>query len=92
MPKAMRTVELDDELAVLLEEEQPLEKAARETLVMDLFRRGKVSTGKACELLGLERMAFVRRANELGVPVHLTTEEEWARDLATLDAWREHGS
>ena len=64
----MRTVLVDDELAALLEREQPLDQAAREALVMDLFRRGKVSTGKACELLGLERMAFVRRAAELASP------------------------
>jgi predicted HTH domain antitoxin len=83
----MRTVVLDDELAALLEEEKPLDQAARESLVMDLFRRRRVSTGKACELLGLERMEFVRRANELDVPVYLTTEEEWAADMATLEAW-----
>ena len=55
-------------------------------------RREKISTGKACELLGLERMAFVRRAAELGVPVYLTTEEEWKVDLATLEAWRQQRS
>jgi predicted HTH domain antitoxin len=87
MDLAMRTVVVDDELAALLEREQPLDQAAREALVMDLFRRGKVSTGKACELLGLERMAFVRRAAELGVPVYLTTEEEWEREKATIDSW-----
>jgi predicted HTH domain antitoxin len=85
----MRTVVLDDELAALLEQEMPLDQAARETIVMDLFRRGKISTGKACELLGLERMVFVRRACELGVPVYLTTEEEWEADLATLEAWEQ---
>jgi predicted HTH domain antitoxin len=88
----MRTVELEDDVAALLESEQPLERAAREAIVMDLFRRGKLSTGRACELLKLERMAFVRRAAELGVPVHLTNEEEWARDVATLEAWREQRS
>lgn len=88
----MRTVALDDELAALLEREKPLDQATREALVMDLFRRGKVSTGKACELLGLERMDFVRRANELGVPVHLTTEQEWEADLATLNGWQRQRS
>lgn len=88
----MRTVVLDDELAGLLERDKPLDQAAREALVMDLFRREKISTGKACELLGLERMAFVRRAAELGVPICLTTEEEWKKDLATLDAWRQEQS
>jgi predicted HTH domain antitoxin len=92
MGLAMRTVVLDDELAALLEGEKPLDQAAREALVMDLFRREKISTGKACSLLGLERMAFVRRAAELGVPVYLTTEEEWKVDLATLEAWRQQRS
>ena len=88
----MRTVILDDELAGLLDQDKPLDQAAREALVMDLFRREKISIEKACELLGLERMAFVRRAAELGVPVCLTTEEEWKADLVTLEAWRQERS
>lgn len=83
----MRTVELDDELASLLEQEKPLEQAARESIVMDLYRRAKISIGKACELLGLARLDFMRRAGELGIPVYLTTEEEWRHDKATIDAW-----
>jgi len=38
-------------------------------------------------LLGLERTAFIRRAGELGVPVYLTTEDEWEREKATIDSW-----
>jgi predicted HTH domain antitoxin len=83
----MRTVVVDDELAALVEQEQALDQATREALVMGLFQRGKISSGKACELLGLERMAFIRRANELGVPVYLTTETEWEREKATIDSW-----
>jgi predicted HTH domain antitoxin len=83
----MRTVVVDDELARLLEEEQPLDKAARETLVMGLFQRGRISSGRAGELLGLERLEFMERAAELGVPVYLTTEQEWERERATIDSW-----
>ncbi len=83
----MRTVVVDDELAALLEQEQPLDQATRETIVMSLFQRGKISSGKACELLGLARMDFMRRANELGVPIYLTTEAEWEREKATIDSW-----
>jgi predicted HTH domain antitoxin len=83
----MRTVVVDDELAALVEQEQTLDQATREALVMGLFQRGRISSGKACELLGLERMAFVHRASELGVPVYLTTEEEWEREKATIDSW-----
>jgi predicted HTH domain antitoxin len=88
----MRTVTLDEDLAALIEGEKPLDEAAREALVMDLFRRGKISTGKACELLGLDRMDFIRRANEHNVPVCLTTEKEWEADLAALEAWHKHPS
>ena len=88
----MRTVTLDDDLAVLIEAEKPLDEAAREALVMDLFRRGKVSTGKGCELLGLDRVAFIGRANEHNVAVYLTTEKEWEADLAALDAWHDQPS
>ena len=88
----MRTVTLDEELAALIEGERSLDEATREALVMDLFHRGKISTGKACELLALDRLAFVRRANEHNVPVYLTTEKEWEADLAALDAWHDHPS
>lgn len=83
----MRTVVLDDELAALLEEEKPLDQAAREALVMELFRRGKISTGKACELLNLDRVSFARRASELGIPYFLMSKEDWEAERATLDAW-----
>ena len=42
----MRTVSLDEDLAALIEGEKPLDEAAREALVIDLFRRRKISTGK----------------------------------------------
>ena len=84
---AMRTVELEDDVAALLESEQPLARAARETIVMDLFRRGKVSTGRACELLGLERTAFAQRAADLGIPYFLMSKEDWEAEKATIDAW-----
>jgi hypothetical protein len=45
------------------------------------------AAGKATELLGLERLDFVRHAGELGVPVYLTTEEEWEREKTTIDSW-----
>jgi predicted HTH domain antitoxin len=85
--EAMRTVTLDEDLAALIEGEKSLDEATREALVMDLFRRRKVSTGKAYELLGVDRLDFLRRANEHNVPVYLTTEEEWEREKATIDSW-----
>jgi predicted HTH domain antitoxin len=83
----MRTVVLDDELATLLEREKPLDQAARETLVMDLFRRGKISTERACELLSLDRPAFARRAAELEIPYFQMTKEDWEDEKAAIEAW-----
>ena len=84
----MRTVMLDDELAALLEQEQPLDQARREALVMELFRRGKLSTGRACKLLSLDRVAFARRASELGIPYFLMNKEDWEAEKASIDAWQ----
>jgi predicted HTH domain antitoxin len=83
----MRTVELEDELAALLEQEKPLDQAARETIVMGLFRRGRVSIGKACALLSLDRVAFARRAAELDIPYFQMTREDWAAEKASFDSW-----
>jgi predicted HTH domain antitoxin len=83
----MRTVVLDDELAALLEGEQDLEHATRETLVMELFRRGKVSSGKAAELLRIPRVDFLHRASDLKIPVISMSPEEWEAEKATIDAW-----
>lgn len=87
MSKAMRTVELEDELAALVEQEQSLESATREALVMDLFRRDKISSGKAAQLLKLSRVDFLHRASELKIPVISMTPEEWEAEKATMDAW-----
>lgn len=83
----MRTVELGDELAALLEQtQQPLEKAAREAVVLELYRRGIVSSGKAAELLGMQRFDFVRYADKLGIPFFRMTKEEWEAEKAAADS------
>jgi predicted HTH domain antitoxin len=83
----MRTVELDDELAVLLEQiQRPLEKATREAVVLELYRRGIVSSGKAAELLGMQRFDFVRYADKLGIPYFRMSKEEWEIEKAAADS------
>jgi len=81
------TLALNDEMAELLERDKPLDQAALEALVLDLYQSKKISSGKACEMLGVDRLEFLRRANAHNVPVYLTTEEEWEREKATIDSW-----
>ena len=81
-------IELDDELVALLEASGGgLEETTREMLVIELFRRGTISTGKASGLLGLTRIEFARRASDLGIPYFLISKEDWEAEKAALDAW-----
>lgn len=62
-------VELDQDPVEVLEElHRPARRAARELIVLELYRLGEISSGKAAELLGMEREKFIRRASEQGVP------------------------
>jgi predicted HTH domain antitoxin len=91
IPRAMSTVKIDveEDLAALLEQtHQPLEKAARELIVLELYRRGTLSSGKAAELLEMPRADFIRHASRLGIPYIDMTAEEWRAEMATLEAWQ----
>jgi predicted HTH domain antitoxin len=86
----MSTVKIDvgEDLAALLHQtNQPLEKAAREMIVLELYRRGTLSSGKAAELLHMPRLDFIRHASKLGIPSIDMTPDEWQAEKATLEAW-----
>ena len=54
-------VELDQDLVALLEElQRPAKEAARELIVLELYRQGDVSSGRAAQLLGMPRDEFIR--------------------------------
>ena len=65
---ASTPIELGDELGDLLAGLGPVEQTAREMIVLELYRRGLVSSGRAAILLALPRLAFIERASELGIP------------------------
>lgn len=75
----MRTlIDLPQDLAALLQGfNQPLEQSAKELMVLELYRRGVISSGKAAEFLSMERFEFVRYASRLGVAFFDMTEDEW---------------
>ena len=79
-------VQLDDELASLVgQADQPVAEAAREMIVLELYRRGVISSGKAAEILGMPRMAFIAHACQLGIPYYRMTPEEWKAELEALE-------
>jgi predicted HTH domain antitoxin len=75
-------VELEDELVDLLKQSDPSpETAAREMIVMDLYRRAIISEGRASELLGVPRLDFIQRASQLGIPHFQFTERDWKDEV-----------
>jgi predicted HTH domain antitoxin len=45
--------------------------------VIESYRRGTVSRGRAAELLGVSLETFLRYAGELSIPYINLTEDEW---------------
>ena len=77
----MKTVqlELEDELVEAMSSlNQPMPQAARELIVMELYRRGTISSGKAAELLGLSKPEFIEHSSRCGIPYLAMTDSEWA--------------
>ena len=75
-------IELDQDLVDLLEElHRPVKQAARELIVLELYRQGEISSGKAAELLGVGREQFIRQASERGIPYFQLDGEELQREL-----------
>ena len=60
---------------------QPIEQAAREMIVFELYRRGLVSSGKGAELLGISRLDFIQRTSDAGIPYFRFTDEEWQAEV-----------
>jgi predicted HTH domain antitoxin len=63
------TVEVADDVAGLLAELGPdASSLTRELFVLELYRREVISSGKAAELLGMDRWRFVQFSGQRGVP------------------------
>jgi predicted HTH domain antitoxin len=78
----MINIPLDSELAGLLRMfDRPLKDTARELIILELYRQGKISSGKAAELVGMPRIAFIQHASDLGIPFFDMTEEEWRAEV-----------
>ena len=85
----MVTIQIKDELAAIIDQEledEPVEQVAQELIVLELYRRGSVSSGRAAELLGVPRIDFIKRTSKLGIPFIDMSEDEWAQEMQVVDA------
>ena len=76
--------DLPPELLGLLREIGEPVAAVKECVVLELYRRGLVSSGKAAELLEMNRMEFIRYSGRLGVPYFRMSAEEWEEEKRHL--------
>ena len=53
--------------------------------VFDLFRKGKISAGKAAEVLELTKVSFIDLLKENDIPYFNYSEEEWQEELETIN-------
>jgi predicted HTH domain antitoxin len=78
---------IEDDLTRLLESaNQPAEEAARELIVIELYRQHRISSGKAAELLRTPRVDFLKRASELGIPYIDLSAEDLEQEIAEAGA------
>lgn len=75
-------VELDPDIVALLEaQNRPVQETARELIVLELYRQGQLSSGKAAEVLRLSRAEFIRQASERGIPYFQLDSDDLRREL-----------
>ena len=80
---AATTLKIGEDLsAILAKLGQPVEQAAREMIVFELYRRSLISSDKAAALLALERFDFVQRASDLGIPYFRLSDDELQAEVA----------
>ena len=80
-------LDLDEEIAVLLQgSNQPVPLVARELIILELYRRGTISSGKAAQLLDMPRFEFVRYASRLGIAFFDLTDGEWKAEQARAES------
>ncbi|TAL24058.1 MAG: UPF0175 family protein [Nitrospirae bacterium] len=57
----------------------------KEAAVLELYREGKISSGKAAEMLGMDRFEFIKYAGKKGIPFIRITPEELEEEVRLLE-------
>jgi predicted HTH domain antitoxin len=83
-----KTIQVPDELAQLLGPNERLPQAFTKAVVLELFRKHRISAGKASELLGLSYLEFLDLLQTKNIPV-VTTSPRHSQGVAGLSHWTE---
>jgi hypothetical protein len=67
-------LELGEHLASVLQTmDQPIERTARELMVLELYRQGRTSSDNAAELLGVSKADFMKHVSDLSIDENTST-------------------
>lgn len=66
-----------------------LSREALKLMVFELFREGKISSGKGAELLGVSRLAFLELLAERNIPFFNYSKEELQEEVEAAQEVRE---
>jgi predicted HTH domain antitoxin len=77
-------IAVPEEIIELLGSEDAAKKEAREAFVLDLVRRGKISKGRAAELLSVNLWDLPELVAQYQIPWFSYSPEELEKDLETL--------
>ncbi|MGH9446201.1 MAG: UPF0175 family protein [Terriglobia bacterium] len=75
-------LELGQDLADLLQSlDRPVEQTARELIILELYRQGRISAGRAAELSGVSESDFLQSASQVGIPYFEMNGQEWNEEI-----------
>ena len=82
----MKIIEISvpEEIITLLGSEEEAKKEVKEAFILDLVRRGKISKGKAAELMGLNLWDLPPFLAQYQIPWFSYSQEDLDRDLTVL--------
>ena len=83
-------ITLPREFVTLLGAPAQASEIAREYILLGLYLEGRISGGKAAELLGLTWRGFVSLLARKGIDYFRLTPDEWAEEVAVVNAWNSH--
>lgn len=81
MEREKITIELPSEILPLVaRKKKDIPSRILEYLILELYRLGEISSGKAAQCLGMERFEFIRFASRLDIPYIDMDRDEITRD------------
>ncbi len=82
MQKEIFQIELRSDVTPLISKtKREVSQRIKEMVAIELFREGKISTGKAAQILGMKRFDFISLLSHLEIPYFAQDKEELSKEF-----------